>query len=98
MLEPPDVGNWFSSYEYQSPDPDSNLRVKDSAFTENESQGDGEEVVEEKVRIRGLRPDGDNVGHEEDNHNEEQYMNKVNLLLIIFFFLNLPFRLFVFMG
>ncbi|BAU00411.1 hypothetical protein VIGAN_10200200 [Vigna angularis var. angularis] len=75
--EPPDVGNWFSSYEYQSPDPDSNFRVKDSAFTENESQGDGEEVVEEKVRIRGLRPDRDNVGHEEeDNHNEEQGMNK----------------------
>ncbi|XP_027913107.1 uncharacterized protein LOC114173085 isoform X1 [Vigna unguiculata] len=74
--EPPDVGNWFSSYEYQSPDPDSNLSVGGFVFMENESQGDGEEV-EERVKIRCLRPNGDNaVQEDEDNYNEEQCMNK----------------------
>ncbi|ESW28570.1 hypothetical protein PHAVU_002G000400 [Phaseolus vulgaris] len=75
--EPPDVGNWFSSYEYQSPDPDSNFSVEDSAFSENESQGAGAKEVEAKVRIRGLRADGDKVvKEEEDLHNEDQCMNK----------------------
>ncbi|KAK7309072.1 hypothetical protein RJT34_05513 [Clitoria ternatea] len=41
--EPLDVGNWFSSYEYRSPDPDSNFGVEDSAFGGNDSQKD--EVV-----------------------------------------------------
>jgi len=86
MSEPPDVGNWFSSYEYQSPDPDSNFSVEDSAFSENESQGAGAKEVEAKVRIRGLRADGDKVvKEEEDLHNEDQCMNKVNLLLFFIF-------------
>jgi len=90
MSEPPDVGNWFSSYEYQSPDPDSNLSVGGFVFMENESQGDGEEV-EERVKIRCLRPNGDNaVQEDEDNYNEEQCMNKVSSCnyLFIYLFLN----------
>jgi len=89
MSEPPDVGNWFSSYEYQSPDPDSNFSVEDSASTENESQGAGVEEVEEKVKIRGLRADGNKVvQEEEDNQKEDQCMNKVNLLLFYLFIID----------
>ncbi|KAK7307762.1 hypothetical protein VNO77_41112 [Canavalia gladiata] len=56
--KPPDVGNWFSSYEYRSPDPDSNFSVEDSAFRGNESQRDDEE---EKVRVQGEVVAGDKL-------------------------------------
>ncbi|RDX78705.1 hypothetical protein CR513_40969, partial [Mucuna pruriens] len=82
--EPPDVGIWFSSYEYRSPDPDSNFCVEDSAFRVKESQRDDveEEEEEEKVRVRGEVFAGEKVVQcsrtcvEEDNHKEDQCLNK----------------------
>ncbi|KAK7406303.1 hypothetical protein VNO78_07926 [Psophocarpus tetragonolobus] len=77
--EPPDLGNWFSSYEYRSPGPDSNFCVEDSAFGEDHSQ------IDEKVE--NVRVGDDGVAEEkvvqstricvaEDNHNEDQCLNK----------------------
>lgn len=36
-FEPPDVGNWFSSYEYQSPNLDSNFTLEESSFGKRKS-------------------------------------------------------------
>ncbi|KAK7252698.1 hypothetical protein RIF29_36836 [Crotalaria pallida] len=46
--EPPDVGNWLSSYEYRSPIPDSNFSFQDSVFRVPESLVDAERVEEEE--------------------------------------------------
>lgn len=35
--EPPGVGNWFSSYEYQSPNLDSNFTLEESSFGKRKS-------------------------------------------------------------
>lgn len=92
LSEPPDIGNWFSSYEYRSPGPDSNFSVEDSAFSEEETQRDGEEE-EENVRVQGEGVAGENVVQcirtcvKEDNHNEDQCLNTVKLPLN-FSFLN----------
>ncbi|KAJ1391717.1 hypothetical protein SESBI_36377 [Sesbania bispinosa] len=44
--EPPDVGNWFSTYEYQSPDPDSNFSLEEGEKEANfERIKDRDEVV-----------------------------------------------------
>ncbi|TKY70790.1 hypothetical protein E2542_SST07083 [Spatholobus suberectus] len=81
--EPPDVGNWFSSYEYRSPDPDSNFSVEDSAFGEKRyMKDDDEEEKEEKVSVRGEGVVGEKLVQcnrtcvKEDNHNEVLCLNK----------------------
>lgn len=79
--EPPGVGNWFSTYEYRSPDPDSNFSEEDSVLRENESQRDDHEE-EEEVRVRGEGVAGEKVVQwnrtcvEEDNHNEDLCLTK----------------------
>lgn len=95
LSEPPDVGNWFSSYEYRSPDPDSNFSLEESALREREShsgeeqEADFEEikapdegVVREKEKL--VQCSGTSV--KVDNHNEDLCLNKVNFLLNFSFF------------
>ncbi|WJX60501.1 hypothetical protein P8452_45703 [Trifolium repens] len=82
--ELPDVGNWFSSYEYHSPNLDSNFTLQESAFRRRGSQQQNEEepegdfdnvrvqdegVVKEKVVQCGGTCD------KEDNHNEEKNLD-----------------------
>ncbi|MED6193868.1 hypothetical protein PIB30_023238 [Stylosanthes scabra] len=63
--EPPDVGNWFSSYKYQSPDLDTNFVFEESSFRESKIQRNEEERANpENVRIQ------DEVV-EDDKHNEK---------------------------
>ncbi|KAE8650047.1 uncharacterized protein LOC101212491 isoform X2 [Cucumis sativus] len=46
--EPPDIGNWFSSYEYESPELDSNDNFGDSVSREREFEvGEDEQTVGE---------------------------------------------------
>ncbi|XP_028762537.1 uncharacterized protein LOC114743612 isoform X2 [Neltuma alba] len=83
--EPPDVGNWFSSYEYKSPDPDSNVNFEDSAFQGCESEKD-EEREKEEVNYPKIRSDDEVVAEEklsrtstyfgDDKHNEDQSLAK----------------------
>ncbi|KAJ1383644.1 hypothetical protein SESBI_43182 [Sesbania bispinosa] len=49
--EPPDVGNWFSTYEYQSPDPDSNFSLEEGEKEANfeRIKARDEVVVREKL-------------------------------------------------
>ncbi|CAL5187681.1 unnamed protein product [Lathyrus oleraceus] len=55
--EPPDVGNWFSSYEYESPNLDSNFTLEESSFgkrkslhiDEEQEGAQDEEAVREKL-------------------------------------------------
>ena len=52
--EPPDVGNWFSSYEYQSPNLDSNFTLEESSFGKRKSLHKDEtktEIVQPKVCV-----------------------------------------------
>lgn len=52
--EPPDVGNWFSSYEYQSPNLDSNFTLEESSFGKRRSLHKDEtktEIVQPKVCV-----------------------------------------------
>ncbi|KAL2348191.1 hypothetical protein Fmac_002191 [Flemingia macrophylla] len=80
--EPPGVGIWFSSYEYRSPDPDSNFSPHDSVFGEKEFRRDEEEEEEEKVRVRGDGVPGEKVVQcnrtcvIEDDHNEDLCLTK----------------------
>nr|KYP32953.1 hypothetical protein KK1_046256 [Cajanus cajan] len=84
--EPPDVGIWFSSYEYRSPDLDSNFSSEDSALGGKESLRDEddeeEEEEEEKVRVRNDGIPGEKGVQcnitcvKEDNHNEDLCLTK----------------------
>ncbi|CAJ2645872.1 unnamed protein product [Trifolium pratense] len=65
--EPPDVGNWFSSYEYQSPNLDSNFTLQDSDFSRRGSEQD-EEHEEDFDRVR--------VQDKDDSHNEDPCFTK----------------------
>ncbi|KAF7828465.1 choline transporter-like protein 2 [Senna tora] len=38
LAQPPDVGNWFSSYEYKSPSPDSNVNFEDCESEKDEER------------------------------------------------------------
>ncbi|KAI5440879.1 hypothetical protein KIW84_010369 [Lathyrus oleraceus] len=52
--EPPDVGNWFSSYEYQSPNLDSNFTLEESSSGKSRSLHKDEtktEIVQPKVCV-----------------------------------------------
>ncbi|KAK4262557.1 hypothetical protein QN277_028105 [Acacia crassicarpa] len=81
--EPPDVGNWFSSYQYKSPDPDSNVNFEDSDFKGCESEKD-EEREKQEVNCPIIRS-GDEADTKEkllrtcygdDKHNEDQSLAK----------------------
>ncbi|CAL0314321.1 unnamed protein product [Lupinus luteus] len=52
--EPLDVGNWFSSYEYHSPTPDSNFSFQESASRERESERDTERVEDEEANFENI--------------------------------------------
>jgi hypothetical protein len=97
LSELPDVGNWFSSYEYHSPNLDSNFTLQESAFRRRGSQQQNEEepegdfdnvrvqdegVVKEKVVQCGGTCDKDY------NHNEEKVV-QFQCCVLNFSFLNL---------
>lgn len=89
--EPPDVGNWFSSYEYWSPDRDYNFTLDESASREGETEIDEQQKTdwdqdEEVVREKLVQCSETRV--QDDNHNEELCLTKVYFLLK-FPFLNL---------
>ncbi|XP_020979187.1 uncharacterized protein LOC107640001 [Arachis ipaensis] len=64
-LLPPDVGNWFSSYKYQSPDPDTNFGFEESEFRGSNIQKNEEEKANFEIdKIQ------DEVV-EDDKHNEK---------------------------
>ncbi|CAK8539514.1 unnamed protein product [Lathyrus sativus] len=71
--EPPDVGNWFSSYEYQSPNLDSNFTLEESCFGKRKSQHVDEEQ-EEAVREKLVQCNGTCV--KDNNHNEDPCFTK----------------------
>ncbi|GAU29297.1 hypothetical protein TSUD_226680 [Trifolium subterraneum] len=51
--EPPDVGNWFSSYQYQSPNLDSHFTLQESDFRKHESERDEQQEEDfDKVRVQ----------------------------------------------
>ena len=81
------MGNWFSSYEYQSPNPDSNFGFEESAFRGCESQnGEEEEVNLENDRTRDEVVAGEKLVQcsstcvEEDKDNEEVCFTEVKFL------------------
>lgn len=93
FVEPPDVGNWFSSYEYKSPDPDSNVDFEDSAFRDCESENDEETEGEEETNLIRTRVGDEVVAGDkllisntsfDDKHIEDLSLGKV------WFLLNLP--------
>ncbi|XP_058778176.1 uncharacterized protein LOC131652350 [Vicia villosa] len=71
--EPPDVGNWFSSYEYQSPNLDSNFTLQDSSFGKRKSPHIDEEH-EEVVREKLVHCNETCV--KDDNHSEDPCLTK----------------------
>lgn len=90
--EPPDVGNWFSSYEYRSPDRDSNFTLNESASRGHETEIDEQQKTdfardEEVVREKIVQCSETRV-QDEDDHNEDLCLTKVDFLLK-FPFLNL---------
>lgn len=88
LTELPDVGNWFSSYDYRSPDPDSNFNLEDSDFRIRESQRDGFDKVrvqdEGVVRKKIVQCNGTCV--KVDNHSEDPCLTKVNIFSQLFIF------------
>ncbi|KAF1874624.1 hypothetical protein Lal_00007238 [Lupinus albus] len=52
--EPLDVGNWFSSYEYHSPIPNSNFSFQESPSREHESERDTERVEDEEAKFENI--------------------------------------------
>lgn len=91
--ELPDVGNWFSSYEYQSPNLDSNFTLEESAFRKQESQQDEKKegdfdkvrVHDEEVVIEKLVQCSETCV-KDDNQKEDPCLIKVTILLNFFFF------------
>ncbi|KAJ1383646.1 hypothetical protein SESBI_43184 [Sesbania bispinosa] len=57
--EPPDVGNWFSTYEYQSPDPDSNFSLE-----EREKEANFERIKARDEVVVRENPSKDEVSEE----------------------------------
>jgi len=93
FLELPDVGNWFSSYEYQSPNLDSNFTLEESAFKIQESQQDEKKEADfDKARVQDegvVREKLVQCGGacvKDDNHKEDPCLNKVNNILLNFLF------------
>jgi len=91
--EPPDVGNWFSSYEYQSPNLDSNFTLEESAFRRQESQQDEKKEADfDKVRVqyegvvREKLVQCGGTCDKDDNQKEDPCLLKVNILLNFFVF------------
>lgn len=74
--EPPDVGNWFSTYEYQSPDPDSNFSLE-----EGEKEANFERIkARDEVVVREKLMQCSETCVKDDNH-EDLCLTKVNFLL-----------------
>ncbi|KAI4315213.1 hypothetical protein L6164_028046 [Bauhinia variegata] len=71
--EPPDIGNWFSSYEYNTPSPDSNVNLEDSAprgceFKKDEASEAGEANFKKLVADEKLIES--NTDSEQDKHED----------------------------
>lgn len=90
VSEPPDIGNWFSSYEYKSLVLDSNVNFEDPASEDCESEKDEEREREEEEaeanlkssRVRDEGVDGDkilmsNAHVKDDKHNAHLSLAKV---------------------
>ena len=86
LLEPPDVGIWFSSYEYKSPAPDSDANFEYSDLRGCESKEDKETEVEEDKLTGDEVIVGKNLiesdTHADDDKHQDQSWAKVDWLLI----------------
>ncbi|WJX45557.1 hypothetical protein P8452_32427 [Trifolium repens] len=81
--ELPDVGNWFSSYEYQSPNLDSNFTHEESVFRRSETELDEEHEEDfDKGRVEDEGVDREMLVQcsgtcvKDDNHNEDPCLIK----------------------
>ena len=91
LSELPNVGNWFSSYEYQTPDLDSNFSFEKSAFRRGESPTDEEEEEEnnEEIRASDEVVTGEKLvkcrgtSCEDDTRTEDRCLNKVRFFYSI---------------
>lgn len=92
VSEPPDVGNWFSTYEYRTPDPDSNFSFRESALRACESQRDAERegggggkfekiTTRDEVVAKEKLVQCRSTSVEDDKHNEDTCLKEVQLLL-----------------
>ena len=60
LSEPPDIRNWFPSYEYESPVLDTAEYFIESVIKESEGEKDGFAIEESKTRAGDLRNSGNN--------------------------------------